>query len=1068
MLHIRMLSGEEVASIPVEELCDVRSLKRQLNQLKGFPPRFRQRLFGCGSRGSPLDDDTKLDSPMDLELVLLTYSVASPADADELVNAARDGSVAEVDAILQLPTIPDVVDRHGRSPLMASATRNLSSPMVELLEVRNHIEVVRLLLEANANTETRDPDGCTALFAACQNGHVEVAQVLLEGGADKNSRSFDGFTCLMMASQGGHVEIARLLVAAGAEKNVQKHGATALWAASQNGHVEVARLLLEAGADKNLSSSSCNCDPCVFFWMNLTSTDMGFTCLMMAAQEGHVEFVRLLLETNADKDYVDFANQSGITALVMASRQGHVEVVRLLLAAGADKNLIMSDGFTSLMVAAQEGRAEVVRLLVAERAELNIANNVGVTSLMIASHRGHVEATRLLLQAGAEKDLKDMDGITALMKASLEGHNECVQLLLAAGADTDIAEKDGFTSLMIASQEDRVEAVRLLLNASADTSLTNRERNSDLHEIPIFYNSPMATKCLRIFETYTNMCSVSVQEQANRCNNPWVLKYIQNMPDRHSFAAAEAEIGACVVLAAPGMLQSGASRELFESWAPDKKNGVIVTGYSVPGTLAHELKSDPETVTLNDGRKVNVRATVKFMSFSAHSDYNQTSEFIRQLKANVVVLVHGEEHEMGRMRNKLRELRHRCGEHPLAALRWASCLLHVSRSALVATLALEVLDDAVARTWMLTPQERQELKAQVEPMLSESAWRPRCGAVLRALGEQEHIARHSQSACLPRCKSLPNVEVDPKPSCQSPVSATQKLRSPTRQEHFLVYCGARIPSSRCPPEVSSVLRLLTDIDMEIRAGTASPLSPPEYPDLNVTAPQNCQTVALRVPADRSTDSVGAIVEDMAVGLKKGRTEVSGLLVEDTTGVRTLLRPEDLGTFTALAACKVEQCQRFQFPHSLSALGRALLELYDEVDVADGCLQVCSCVRVALESQVLCITWESSPISDMVADSVSLTAMELTRSPSMLTALKGTDVQQEEQRVFQVLCTYLQQEFGRLTVDDKTQVVAFEVDGNQVSVNFPMRAVECKEEALKQRVRTALRRCERALRPVPVF
>ncbi|CAE7193996.1 Cpsf73 [Symbiodinium natans] len=75
------------------------------------------------------------------------------------------------------------------------------------------------------------------------------------------------------------------------------------------------------------------------------------------------------------------------------------------------------------------------------------------------------------------------------------------------------------------------------------------ERNSDLHEIPIFYNSPMATKCLRIFETYTNMCSVSVQEQANRCNNPWVLKYIQNMPDRHSFAAAEAEMGACVVLA---------------------------------------------------------------------------------------------------------------------------------------------------------------------------------------------------------------------------------------------------------------------------------------------------------------------------------------------------------------------------------------------------------------------------------------------------------------------------------------------------------------------------------------
>merc|ERR1719188_1245125 len=92
-------------------------------------------------------------------------------------------------------------------------------------------------------------------------------------------------------------------------------------------------------------------------------------------------------------------------------------------------------------------------------------------------------------------------------------------------------------------------------------------------------------------------------------------------------------------------MQSGASRELFEMWAPDKKNGM----------LAHDLKNEPDSVTLNDGRKVAVRATVKFISFSAHSDYAQTSEFIRKLKANVVVLVHGEEHEMGRMRTKLKE-----------------------------------------------------------------------------------------------------------------------------------------------------------------------------------------------------------------------------------------------------------------------------------------------------------------------------------------------------------------------------------------------------------------------------
>lgn len=34
------------------------------------------------------------------------------------------------------------------------------------------------------------------------------------------------------------------------------------------------------------------------------------------------------------------------------------------------------------------------------------------------------------------------------------------------------------------------------------------------------------------------------------------------------------------------MLQSGSSRELLELWAPDPRNGLIVTGYSVEGTLA--------------------------------------------------------------------------------------------------------------------------------------------------------------------------------------------------------------------------------------------------------------------------------------------------------------------------------------------------------------------------------------------------------------------------------------------------------------------------------------------------
>ncbi len=51
-------------------------------------------------------------------------------------------------------------------------------------------------------------------------------------------------------------------------------------------------------------------------------------------------------------------------------------------------------------------------------------------------------------------------------------------------------------------------------------------------------------------------------------------------------------MGPCVLLASPGMLQNGLSRELFELWCPDLRNGVIVTGYCVEGTLAKVLLRD--------------------------------------------------------------------------------------------------------------------------------------------------------------------------------------------------------------------------------------------------------------------------------------------------------------------------------------------------------------------------------------------------------------------------------------------------------------------------------------------
>ena len=54
-------------------------------------------------------------------------------------------------------------------------------------------------------------------------------------------------------------------------------------------------------------------------------------------------------------------------------------------------------------------------------------------------------------------------------------------------------------------------------------------------------------------------------------NNPFDFKYIQNIRGSSQFN----DIGPSVVFASPGMLQSGFSRELFERWAPMKRNGIF-------------------------------------------------------------------------------------------------------------------------------------------------------------------------------------------------------------------------------------------------------------------------------------------------------------------------------------------------------------------------------------------------------------------------------------------------------------------------------------------------------------
>ncbi|KAI6229993.1 hypothetical protein M3Y99_01107700 [Aphelenchoides fujianensis] len=85
-------------------------------------------------------------------------------------------------------------------------------------------------------------------------------------------------------------------------------------------------------------------------------------------------------------------------------------------------------------------------------------------------------------------------------------------------------------------------------------------------------------------------------------------------------------------------------------WCPDPKNGCIVAGYCVEGTLARHITSDPEQIVAIAGHRLPMNLQVSYISFSAHADYKQTSEFVHKLKPAHLILVHGEMNEMNRLK----------------------------------------------------------------------------------------------------------------------------------------------------------------------------------------------------------------------------------------------------------------------------------------------------------------------------------------------------------------------------------------------------------------------------------
>ncbi|XP_050993076.1 transient receptor potential cation channel, subfamily N, member 1 isoform X2 [Labeo rohita] len=378
--------------------------------------------------------------------------------------AAISGQLDVCSSLLSLKADITATDIRGQTPLHLAAENN-------------HSEVVKLFLRHRPELATlANMEGATCTHIAAAKGSVAVIKELLlfnQRGAGTLNNKANGLCPLHLAAAGGHMEVVKVLLEAGASVTEEDaEGMTAIHLAAKNGHTHILEVLKGSVS------------------LKIQSSKTGLTALHVAACFGQVDFVREILTkvpatirsefptnrgSSSGKDDVKRQQplaESGYTPLHLAAQSGHENVVRLLLNSPGVQADAETDiqGSSPLHLAAQNGHTAVVGLLLSRSGSLlQLTDKRGCTCLHLAAAHGHMAMVRVLLGQGAEINHTDMSGWTPLHYAAKAGCLETVSFLVESGASPCVECCAGRTPLQYAAQENHEETVIFLLRREKNT-----------------------------------------------------------------------------------------------------------------------------------------------------------------------------------------------------------------------------------------------------------------------------------------------------------------------------------------------------------------------------------------------------------------------------------------------------------------------------------------------------------------------------------------------------------------------------------------------------------------------